>query len=125
MKAEENLQIAVCNYLRLQYPDVIFTSESSGVRLTMGQAVKAKKMRSGDKLPDLWILEPRNGYHGLMIELKSEWPFKKNGDAKTEHVAKQMETIRRLVAKGYSAYLVTGFDAAKAIIDCYFIEANF
>jgi len=56
MKSEENLQIAISSYLKYQYPDVIFTSESSGIRLTIGQATKAKKQRSKHKLPDMIIL---------------------------------------------------------------------
>ena len=119
MKQEENLQIAVCTYLRLNYPSVIFTSESSGVRLTMGQAVKAKKMRSGGKLPDLWILEPRGGYHGLFIELKAEPYLKKDGWFKTPHIKEQAETIARLMNKGYAATFAVGFDQAKEAIDVY------
>ncbi len=119
MKREEAIQKAVCIYLRLQYPSVIFTSESSGVKLTMGQAVKAKKMRSGDKLPDLWILEPSKGYHGLLIELKAEDPYTKKGTPKTDHIAKQLETIAKLNDKGYCAVMCNGFNEAKQMIDSY------
>jgi hypothetical protein len=126
MKKEESLHIAVCNYLRLQYPSVIFTSESSGVKLTMGQAVKAKKMRSGDKLPDLWILQPSKYYHGLLIELKAENPYTKKGTPKTDHIAKQLETIAKLNDKGYCAVMCNGFNEAKQMIDSYFrVESNF
>jgi len=124
MKKEESLQIAVCNYLRLQYPDLIWTSESSGIKLTIGQAVKAKKMRSGDKLPDLWILEPRGSYHGLLIELKAEYPFKKDGTPKTEHIAKQIETLKRLEDKGYYTDLCCDFDQAKDSIDNYIYQTG-
>ena len=70
MGAEENLQIAVCNYLRAQYPKVLFNSDLSGIKLTMGQAVKAKKLRSSKGFPDLVIYEPRGNYHALFLELK-------------------------------------------------------
>jgi hypothetical protein len=120
MKKEENLQIAVCNYLRHQYPNLIWTSEASGIKLTIGQAVKAKKMRSGDKLPDIWILEPKGGFHGLLIELKSEYPFKKDGNPKTEHIANQLITLQKLAEKGYYACMCFGFDQAKDSIDYYF-----
>ena len=119
MKKEESLHIAVCNYLRLQYPDVIFTSESAGVRLTIGQAVKVKKMRSGDKLPDLWILEPKGKYSGLLIELKAGSPYKKNGQPKTPHFAQQLKTIERLNKKGYLAIACASFDETKQNIDSY------
>ena len=119
MKQEENLQIAVCTYIRLNYPSVIFTSESSGVRLTMGQAVKAKKMRSYHKLPDLWILEPKGHICGLMIELKVGNPYKKNGQPKTPHFEEQLKTLTLLKKKRYMAEVCTSFEVAKDLIDSY------
>lgn len=120
MKKEESLQIAVSNYLRLQYPDVIFTSESSGLRLTMGQAVKAKKMRSSSGLPDLIILEPNKFYCGLCLELKNESPFTKHGVLKSsEHLKNQNELLTKLTNKSYEAKFAVGFDDAKSKIDYY------
>jgi hypothetical protein len=118
-KQEENLHIAICNYLKLQYPNVIFTSEASGVRLTIGQAVKLKKMRSGGKLPDLWILEPRGGHHALFLEIKAEGIHKKDGSFKTKHIEEQNDTIQDLLDKGYYATFVVGFDDAQGTIDDY------
>ncbi len=120
---EESLQIAVSKYLLMAYPWVIFTAESSGIRLTMGQAVKAKKQRSQRGLPDMMILEPSGRYHGLMIELKREGesPFKiKDGSLKAgQHLRDQADAIKQLKAKGYFACFCTGFDEAKEIIDAY------
>jgi hypothetical protein len=125
MKQEESLQIAVCAYLKLNYPSVIFTSESSGVRLTMGQAVKAKKMRSHHKLPDLWILEPRGRFHGMMIELKAVNPFKRNGEPKTTHFAEQIKTLDQLIDKGFLINVIFSFDDAKRLIDWYMSLESF
>jgi len=119
MKKEESLQISVCQYLKLQYPDLIWTSEASGIKMTIGQAVKAKKMRSGNKLPDLWILEPRGIWHGLLIELKAEYPLNKKGLPKTKHIEDQIQTIYNLNNKGYFACMCFGFDEAKYAIDKY------
>jgi hypothetical protein len=121
MKKEESLQIAVSNYLRLQYPGVIFTSESSGIRLTIGQAIKAKKQRSNCKLPDMIILEPKGDFKGLCLELKKEGEkvFQKNGEPYSGHIKEQYETLKRLSDKGYFAGFVCGFDHAKKIIDTY------
>jgi len=124
---EESLQVAVSTYLRLKYPGCIFTAESSGIRLTMGQAVKAKKQRSQRGLPDMMILEPRGAFFGLMIELKKEGgsPFRKDGKLmghgckSGEHLKEQAEAIVALNEKGYQAMFATGFDEAKSIIDYY------
>jgi len=70
---EEDLQIMVCKYLDLQYPDVFYTSDLSGIKLSIGSAVKAKKTRcKRNVIPDLLIFEPRKGYHGLILELKKD-----------------------------------------------------
>ena len=119
---EEKLQIAISQYIKLQYPDVIFTSESSGLRLTINQAVTLKKCRSGSALPDLWIMEARKGYHACLLELKKEGTavFKKNGELrKTKHLAEQEKVHHRLKNKGYFCAFVVGFDNAKAIVDYY------
>lgn len=115
------MQIAVSTYLKMQYPDVIFTSESSGIRLTMGQAVKAKKMRSESGLPDMIILEPKGQYKGLCLELKKEGTkvFQQNGKPYAGHIAEQHATLLRLQNKGYCAQFAVGFDDAKQTIDLY------
>lgn len=120
--SEESLQIAVSRYLRLQYPTLIFTAESSGIRLTIGQAVKAKKMRSESGLPDLIILEPRGPYHGLVLELKKEGTtiFLKDGSlTKNKHIREQHAVMKKLFHKGYMALFACGYEHAKIIIDKY------
>jgi hypothetical protein len=124
-KREESIQLAVCTYLKLQYPDVIFTCDlSSGMKLTIGQSVKSAKMRSSRGLPDIMILEPKGEgefrYCGLMIELKSEKAGNKNGTVKqTDHTREQQEILTRLEKKGYMAKFAIGFEEAKNIIDFY------
>lgn len=124
MKAtEQNLQVAISQYIKLQYPDVIFTSESSGIRLSVGQAVMIKKCRNPSKaLPDLWILEAKKGYHACLIELKREGTkiYKRNGDLlRDKHLAEQEEVQHRLKNKGYFCEFAVGFDEAKSIVDYY------
>ena len=120
MKQEESLQIAVSRYLKLQYPDVIFTSESSGIRLTIGQSVKAKKCRSEKKLPDVMIFEPRGDYSGLLIELKVKPVALKDGSlSKDKHIQAQNAMLTRLRIKGYCAFFAVGFEVAKTLIDEY------
>lgn len=121
---EGDLQIQVCRYIQIQYPDVLFTSESSGVRLTIGQAKKLKAMRSKDcKLPDLMIFEPNRQYKGLFLELKREGEkvFKENGEPYAGHIAEQDRTLQRLREKGYFATFAVGFIQAQKIIDDYMI----
>lgn len=62
---ESDLQCQVADYLRLQYPDVMFHSDfGSGVKLTPGQAVKQKRQNGGRRAwPDMVIAEPRRAWH--------------------------------------------------------------
>ncbi len=119
MNKEEIIHQQICAYIRCKYKDVIFTSEPSGLRLPIGQATKLKKLRSGSKLPDLWILERRANYGGLFIELKAKPILKKNGDFKTPHIKEQSEVIERLKEKGYAATFAVGFDEACLAVDMY------
>ena len=117
---EESLQIAVSTYIKLQYPDVVFTAESSGIRLPIGLAVKTSKQRSKHKQPDMIILEPNMSYHGLVIELKKEgWRLKDGSIPNDEHTRKQRDTLDLLNKKGYYACFASGFDEAITIIDLY------
>ena len=121
-KSEQNLQVSISQYIKLKYPDIIFTSESGGLRLSISQAVLLKKCRSCKALPDLWILEARKGYHGCLLELKKEGTklYKKNGDLKKDkHIAEQEEIQHRLRNKGYFCEFAVGFDEARSIVDYY------
>lgn len=119
---EFQLQKQVCEYLRIQYPEVLFMSDTvASVKLTFPQMARNKQIqKSSFHCPDLIIFEPRGGCHGLFIELKAVSPFKKNGDLKTSsHINNQYFTIKQLRNKGYEAYFCTGFDEAKEAIDNY------
>ncbi|RRJ87785.1 PDDEXK family nuclease [Flavobacterium macacae] len=125
MKHEEyHLQKGICTYLSMQYPEVMFLSDTvASVKLTPMQASRNKSIqKNGFKCPDLIILEPRGRFCGLFIELKTDTPFKKNGAIKAsqkDHLELQNRTLVTLSAKGYSAQFAWSFDMAKAIIDEY------
>jgi len=119
---ENDLHIAICDYIKLQYKGIIFTSENSGLRVFWKQAKQLKRTRSCAGLPDIWILEPRKGYHGLLLEIKRDGTkiYKKDGDIRQDnHLKEQEEVLHQLKQKGYMAEFVVGFDNAKAILDYY------
>jgi len=120
---ESQLHEAVCNYIRLQYPHALFNSDMSGIKLTMGQAIKAKKLRSAKGFPDLVIYESRGGYSALFIELKKEGErlYKKDGvTPRTPHLLEQWNMLQELEERWFSAHFAVGFEDAKIIIDHYF-----
>ena len=122
-KQEESLTLAICRYLQYKYPDVIYRIDySAGVKMSIGSAVKLKKLNNRRGYPDLTIFEKRGGLYGaLFIELKKEGTklYKKNGDYATEHIKEQAEMLTKLTNKGYCAYFGIGSDKTKEIIDKY------
>lgn len=129
---ESDLQIQVADYLRLQYPDVLFHSDfGSGIKLTMGQAAKQKRQNGGRRAwPDFFVAQPaqRSSEYpeacykfGLFLEFKKEGTRlkKRNGEWASEHIAEQAAVLEMLRYRGYVAEFAVGFDEAKRIIDEY------
>ncbi len=124
MKAEERIHTAICNYIKLQYPDVYFLSDPSGIFGTIGTAVKAKKIRSKHAQLDLVILHPNDEFNGLILEVKNGLGqvYKKNMEfRKSEHVYKQNLSIMHLNNLGYKAMYAFSLDQAIYIIDDYML----
>lgn len=130
---EAILQRQVCDYIRLQYPHVIFRSDfASGMKMSIGQATRHKKLQSHRAWPDLFVAEPRNerltgvytGHNcGLFIELKAKTIYKKDGSLlANDHVAEQKTMLEWLETRGYMARFAVGFDEAKKLIDDYLTE---
>lgn len=113
---------AVANYIKMQYPNVVFTSDSSGIRLSIGNAKKMLSLKSNNKIPDLIILHPNQEYNGLIIEIKAKdkSPYLKNGElSKSTHVQAQNKTLEMLTELKYKAVFGIGFAHCKSIIDTY------
>lgn len=128
---EQSIHLILCNYLRLQYPDVIFRTDGAGLKLTKMQAIHFKRMQSHSGWPDLFIMFDNHGYKGLFLELKKEdvTLTYKRGDRigmlkKDLHIRNQAATHRRLIEQGYYACFAIGFDTAKDIIDRYIGRKN-
>jgi hypothetical protein len=123
-QTEGQLQMAVCNYIRTQYPNVLFISDlSSGMKLPIHVAARNTHLRSNRGMPDLMILESRNGFFGLMLELKAEGksPFLKDGVtlSSNEHIREQAAILQKLREQLYIAAFAVGFEQARQIIDNY------
>lgn len=121
-QAEKSVHQQLCDYIKYQYPKVVFTSDASGLRVSMGLRMELKRKRSNDKIPDLLILHPSGNYHGLLIEVKRNIGevYKKDlSYVKDEHIEDQAATLEKLNAVGYKAVFGCGFDHSKQIIDEY------
>ena len=92
----------------------------------MNQAVTNKRLQSSRSFPDLQILQPSRGYHGLLIELKKEnTPIyvtkgpRKGQLMSNEHLQEQALMLKELNRLGYLALFGVGFDKTIRIIDAY------
>lgn len=142
---ELELQAQVADYLRLQYPSVLFHSDfGSGIKLTPGQAMRQKRLQGGRRSwPDMFIAEPKNvkaeckvitdgdvikeahfldQKYGLFIELKKAGTriYRKDGRLVSDaHIREQFDMLEQLRQRGYMAEFACGFDEAKKIIEEY------
>lgn len=75
---EENLQLAICKYIKLQYPSSIFSCDlASGLRLPIHIGAKHKAMRSSRGLPDLFIAQSREKVEYREVKLFKDEEYKK------------------------------------------------
>lgn len=124
---EDEIQLLICDFLNSEYPDVVFTSDQSGLRVSIGLAKRIHRGHCNQfKLPDLIILEPRGQYKGMVLEIKTDRDkvLKKNGEfKKDEHVEKQLETLKHLHSKGYYAAFGLGYEDSIRKITKYLGDA--
>lgn len=107
---ESDIQMRLAFWLTTQHPDVIFTSALGGIKTTIGQAVKLKRLGYRKGWPDLFFAEPRQGFHGLFVELKTETGLPS---------IDQIDLLDRFNRKGYKAVMCRGFDDAQKTIQEY------
>jgi len=107
---EYNIQVAIVNWIHAQYPGILMTISPSGMKLPIGVATKLKRMGYRAGTPDLLILEPRGGFHGLFIELKSDT------GRLSDH---QAEFLEELNARKYHSTVCYGFIDAESTIKSY------
>lgn len=123
-KAELDIQMALAEYLTLQYPGIIFRSDLGGIRLNMGQAVEAKRLQGGKGrgFPDFFVCCARQGYHGLFGEIKTSATevYTRTGRLRQDtHTQEQWRVLQRLCEEGYLAGFWLGFDHAIQVINRY------
>ena len=131
---EEQLHAQIVDYIKYMYPDVIFNTDASGIKLTIGQAVKMAKLRSDNGFPDIAIYEPNKEYRALFFEVKKETPYKVNGELKAmkrkrtvngiieeyDHLQEQNNMHIKLRARGYRVEFIWSLKMAIKELNDYF-----
>lgn len=110
--SEHQEQVAVCQYLDVVYPDVLYFSVPNGASLT-NAGRQMNKLKAEGLLPgvsDLIIFEPRGQYSCMFLEMKTL-------TGKPSEV--QQWFIRQVEARGAFGTFAYGADDAIKAIDIY------
>ena len=100
-------QVKVVQHFRAFYPDVIIAAIPNGGDRTASERVRLHSEGVLAGMPDLCVLEPKNGFHALFVEMKT-----KAGVVS----AKQSDVNLQLNAKGYRSVVArSAADAIKTI----------
>lgn len=83
----------------------------NGGKRSVSEAVRMKKAGVKAGVPDMFLPVPREGCHGLYIELK------RRDGGRVSH--KQVEWMEALTRQGYKTALCLGWDAAREEIQKY------
>lgn len=118
---EHEEQTAFVQYLELAYPSVkFFAVPNGGLRpfkvndrgqrySQVAKKLKAMGVRPG--VPDLMVIEPRAGYHGVFIEFKRIKGGRLDSD--------QILWKEFIIGKGYYYFVAEGADMARTLFDKY------
>ena len=119
---EFNIQCQIFEWAELkqvQLPELALLNGSlNGIRLTIGNAVKAKRIGMKKGYPDLFLPVARGGYFGLYIELKPKWRGIKKRQ-RPKPTKEQVWWLQELAKQGYSCHHVNGYEAAISVIEQY------
>lgn len=110
---EHQEQVTLLEWFDLQYPALrkrmAAVPNAGKMNATIGKRMNREGRRKG--YPDLQLLVPHNGYHGLIIEMKRQ----DGGEVSPE----QMDWLEWLAQMGYKVAVCAGFEAAKQVVSDY------
>ena len=113
--SESQEQVALMDWLRLQYPDVakhtIYIINEQKCSLNKGKKLNALGRLAGAS--DLFIAKPNNLHAGLFLEMKS---------LTGKCTKKQIEFLERMNKAGYLALKANGADEAINIVKNYLTD---
>ncbi len=128
MTAEDSLNIACANYMRLQYPKVLFTHVPNGGSRNAIEAAKLKKMGVSKGCPDLLIFHRTSGCAGLAIELKVKYTkVLKSGTIKETPnmpTPEQMQWLEDLYNQNWSTHVIYSLDEFRVVVDGYMLGCS-
>ena len=111
---EQKLQEAVARFLD-HYPGVLWFHPANERKTPPHRGKRLQRQGVKRGVPDIWIMEPRGQWNGLVIELKT-----KTGSLTPD----QRQWICRLNNRGYAARVCKGLDQTLEVIHQYFATGD-
>lgn len=112
---EDFLQMNLTTWIKLMYKDALFFHVPNGGKRNAIEAAKFKRMGVLAGVSDLILLEPRQGYSGLIIELKTKYKGKYGVVADS-----QEKFLIKASRRNFKVAVCYSFEAAKDLINDYF-----
>ena len=122
---EYDMQREYKNRMSVKYPEVLVYADTDAyTKKTMFQQVRANALKTkGEKWPDTFVMQPSGEYGALLLEFKTETPYKMDGvtlkKTKDDHTEKQAATMQRLRERGYFCDFVWSVEMAMELTDKY------
>tara|TARA_B100000519_G_C14205534_1_gene420126 strand:+ start:208 stop:567 length:360 start_codon:yes stop_codon:yes gene_type:complete len=111
---ELKLQIAVVNWLKMNFPEIRYCASAGGMRTSLSVAKKMKASGYVKGFPDLFLYHPTMTHNGMAIELKA--------NQKSYASKEQKQWIKDLNERGYYAIISKSFDETVQQITNYLNE---
>jgi len=114
---ESDIHKSIIEWTKQKYPTVLINTDSSGIKLNVGQAMQMKRLRNGNGYPDISIYSKGSLGSALFIEVKNTSPYKNNGELFSEtHLQEQDDMRISLLEQGYHCEFVWSLEQAKELI---------
>jgi len=109
---ETRIQTAFVKHVRLRYPTMLMTTSPAGMIMSIGMAMKMKRMGYMKGTPDVMIFHPTEIYHGLFLE------FKRPGGTTSVEQKAFLGALKQL---GYKTKVVYAVDEAINTLEDYLV----
>ncbi len=115
--AEDDLQMQCVRWFQLQFPQLsrLLHHSPNGGKRNAREGARFKQMGTQAGFPDLILLVAANGYHALMLELKTRTGRQQDS---------QKDYQKRVEEQGYRYVVIRSFDQFRETIKDYLIVSG-
>lgn len=115
--AEDDLQMQCVRWFQLQFPQFsrLLHHSPNGGKRNAREGARFKQMGTQAGFPDLILLVAANGYHALMLELKTRTGRQQDS---------QKDYQKRVEEQGYRYVVIRSFDQFRETIKDYLIVSG-